>query len=512
MNFSISLMSEFQLLLKLYILYIIFSLIFVMVYFFFYNNNIFNNNFEKKNKRILKIIILFFITSISLFGLFYINILNLFLYNNFLLNLSQNNFLARHYFLVINIFPENNFNLFTFTINKFNLIFFLLFFFLFPFIFIIMSYDYINIKIYIYIYIIFVLSFFLLIIENVILFYFIYELLLILVFYSMYLSANTRGGVEAALYFAGWAILGSILVGVAFILLIILTNCSYFYLLKFNKLNSNETYYIYLLFFLGFGVKLSVWPFWYWLPKAHVEVSTGMSIFLSCILIKLSLFCLLRVQHVLLSEISFNICIFFSFICSIDIVFRFINLRDLKAIVAYGSVLHTNLLIALIHLDSFKVLKSSVFYIWGHSLSTTSLFIIINVLESRYSSRNILYISGVWYSSPILGYLIFFNLLSFLDLPISLFFWGELWLWVISIEQLFLLSIQVLFLVNVVFTSIFFKVWWCILFGTPDVSIKKINSNDLNYEANLILIWLAFIQFILGIQPGILSYISGLYI
>jgi NADH:ubiquinone oxidoreductase subunit 4 (subunit M) len=237
-----------------------------------------------------------------------------------------------------------------------------------------------------------------------------------------------------------------------------------------------------------------------------------MSIFLSCILIKLSLFCLLRVQHVLLSEISFNICIFFSFICSIDIVFRFINLRDLKAIVAYGSVLHTNLLIALIHLDSFKVLKSSVFYIWGHSLSTTSLFIIINVLESRYSSRNILYISGVWYSSPVLGYLIFFNLLSFLDLPISLFFWGELWLWVISIEQLFLLSIQVLFLVNVVFTSIFFKVWWCILFGTPDISIKKINSNDLNYEVNLILIWLAFIQFILGVQPGILSYISGLYL
>jgi NADH:ubiquinone oxidoreductase subunit 4 (subunit M) len=237
-----------------------------------------------------------------------------------------------------------------------------------------------------------------------------------------------------------------------------------------------------------------------------------MSIFLSCILIKLSLFCLLKIQHVLLSEISFNICIFFTFVCSIDIVFRFINLRDLKAIVAYGSVLHTNLLLALIHLDSFKILKSSVFYIWGHSLSTTSLFIIINVLESRYSSRNILFVSGVWYTSPILGYLTFFSLLSFLDLPISLFFWGELWLWIIALEQLFFITIQVLFLVNVVFVSIFFKFWWCILFGTPDVSIKKINSTELNYEINFVLFLLVFIQLLLGIQPSILNYLCGIYI
>jgi len=88
-----------------------------------------------------------------------------------------------------------------------------------------------------------------------------------------------------------------------------------------------------------------------------------MSIFLSCILIKLSLFSLLRVQHCLLSEIPFNICIFLSFFCCIDIVFRFPSLRDLKAIIAYGSVLHTNLLVALIHLDSLKSLKNSIYYI-----------------------------------------------------------------------------------------------------------------------------------------------------
>lgn len=88
-----------------------------------------------------------------------------------------------------------------------------------------------------------------------------------------------------------------------------------------------------------------------------------MSIFLSCILIKLSLFALLRLQCLLLSEISFNICIFVSLLCTFDIVIRFVNLQDLKAMIAYGSVLHTNLLITLIHLDSFSIIKNSIFYI-----------------------------------------------------------------------------------------------------------------------------------------------------
>ena len=505
---------EFQKIFKIFLIFLVSSLPFIIIIFFFLKTNIFYNSTDIFLKNNIKTIIFFFIILLSIYIFFCIIILNFFFYNSFFLKINNLNISSKNYFIIIDISNNIKYNYYIISLNKFNIIFFLLFSILYPIIFSILSYDFnnINLNIYIYIYSIFILSYLLLLIENIILFYFIYELILILVFYSMYLTANSRGGVEAALFFAGWAVLGSILVGLGIIILVVFTNTYNFTDLQLNKLTFNEIYYIYLLFFLGFGVKLSVWPFWYWLPKAHVEVSTGMSIFLSCILIKLSLYCLLRVQHLLLSEISFNICIFFTFLCSIDIVFRFINLKDLKAIVAYGSVLHTNLLLTLIHLDSFKILKSSVFYIWGHSLATTSLFLIINSLEARYSSRNILYISGVWYTTPNLGYLLFFSLVSFLDLPISIFFWGELWLWIISLDQLFILSIQILFLVNVIFISIFFKIWWGILFGTPDISIKKINIININYELNLIIIWIIFLQILLGVQPTLLSYLCGLYL
>ena len=63
-----------------------------------------------------------------------------------------------------------------------------------------------------------------------------------------------------------------------------------------------------------------------------------------------------------------------------------------------------------------------------------------------------------------------------------------------------------------IFIAIFFKIWWNIIFGTPDISTKKINFNDLNFDNYSILYWLNFIQILLGLQPGILSYISGFYI
>ena len=107
-----------------------------------------------------------------------------------------------------------------------------------------------------------------------------------------------------------------------------------------------------MLFFLGFGTKMSLWPFWYWLPKAHVEVSTGVSIFLSCIIIKMSYFCMLKFHYYFAGEIIVKLCIFLAIIGVFDVIFHVLNIRDLKSLIAHSSVLHTNLLIILTHTDT----------------------------------------------------------------------------------------------------------------------------------------------------------------
>jgi NADH:ubiquinone oxidoreductase subunit 4 (subunit M) len=194
---------------------------------------------------------------------------------------------------------------------------------------------------------------------DVCVFYVVYEFLIGLVFLVMYSTANSRGGVEAILFFAGWAIVGSFLVGVAMIYMVCCCQACGFDSVAAFHFSSDELYYLYVLLFFGFGTKLSTWPLWYWLPRAHVEVSTGMSVFLSCILIKVCLYALVRFLALLHGDLVVVPFIFMVCVSVFDLTLRLAIQTDLKAITAYGSVLHVNLLLLLVLLDT-SVLSTGV--------------------------------------------------------------------------------------------------------------------------------------------------------
>lgn len=426
-----------------------------------------------------------------------------------LINILRNN-ITFELFQSLDFFPFRRFLIFS--VSKFNVVFLLLFICLYPIIsFMVISDDnQYSFKYYIHMQLIFCLSFLLLMTDNIVIFYFIYEVVIILTYSMLNLSSNSRGNVEASLYFLGWATLGSILVGFGLLWYIICTNSFNFLRLTENKLTHFEMNGIYVLLFLGFGTKMSLWPFWYWLPKAHVEVSTGVSIFLSCIVIKLSYFCMLKFHYFLPGELIVNWCVFLGVLGVIDVIFHIINVRDLKSLIAHSSVLHTNLLIILTHTDTVHMsLNNLLLYVWGHSLSTAGLFLCVYLIELRFSTRNIIHVTGVWYSVPILGYLIVWNLLSFLEFPFTLFFWGELWLWINLISYFPLLGSELLFMCSILFLCIFFKIWWGVLFGVSGTVNLPINNPMWKWYIVWI-IWILFLQTIIGIQPSYLTSIIGI--
>lgn len=220
-----------------------------------------NNYLQHDNNKLVlqfKTYLLFFTNLMSIFSFFAIFTVQMFWYNYIYININSLNNIIFFYTPIINFKLFEN-SLFFFSITKFNILFFSLFSLMYPVIILLMGIDFNanQIKLYVYMYFVFVLSYILLGSENIILFYFTYEVILILVFGIMYLSSNSRGGIEATLFYAGWAILGSILVGIGLILLVLLTNEVLFINLVKNKLTSNEVYYIYMLLFFGFGTKLS---------------------------------------------------------------------------------------------------------------------------------------------------------------------------------------------------------------------------------------------------------------
>lgn len=398
------------------------------------------------------------------------------------------------------------FNLVGLTIDKLSLNFVTLICFFFPAIFILADYDF---SIYQY-------RFFLLLVllqfniylfifaNNILVFYLLYELMIGLVFFIMHATSNSRGSIEAILFFFGWAIIGSILVGLAVIYIVLTTQTSDFKVIRNFTFTPDEIYLIHWLIFFGFGTKLAIWPFWYWLPRAHVEVSTAMSIFLSCVLIKVCLYGFMRFLYILQDNIVVFPFIFCCILCVFDIAVRLITQMDLKAVVAYGSVLHINLLLILILLDGTKLSLGLILYIWGHSYATAGLFFAVNLIERHFSSRSTFEISGVYSTNPAVGLILLFTVITFLEFPLTFFFWGEFWLWTLLLSVISATTIVLMFITTVVYAIVFFRIWWGILFGAGSPLAKTPKLLLTHFDLYLAS-YLIITQYIWGLQPNLFS-------
>lgn len=99
-----------------------------------------------------------------------------------------------------------------------------------------------------------------------------------------------------------------------------------------------EVKFMFALLLIGFGVKLPVWPFYGWLPKAHVEASTNFSIFLSGVLVKFAFFGLLKLLLTLELEPRLVEAYPFLLVGMVESVFKLFYQIDLKKLVAYSTV------------------------------------------------------------------------------------------------------------------------------------------------------------------------------
>lgn len=391
--------------------------------------------------------------------------------------------------------------------SELTIVFILLISFLYPIILILMQYDFgLNqYKYFCYMIWLYVIIYIFISTLDLLMFYIVYELMIGIVFFIMYLTSNSRGSIEAILFFLGWAIIGSFCLGIAVLYIVIIGNLRYFDMFIYICLSANERYFLYCLIFIGFGTKLSIWPFWYWLPRAHVEVSTGMSIFLSCILIKICFYGFLKMLVSVGGEIVIFPFIFLAGICIFDLTVRLIIQVDLKAITAYGSVLHINLFLILFFIDTTILNNGLIFYIWGHSYATAGLFFIINIIERCCGSRLTFELVGIYKINPIVGFSSIFIILTFLEFPLCFFFWGEFWLWIATLEVFPLLIVLLMIISVLCYIIIFFRIWWGILFGgilyTSIITLHAITLEDL-----FGIVYIVLFQYLVGIYPNMLCF------
>ncbi len=254
---------------------------------------------------------------------------------------------------------------------------------------------------------------------DVFLFYIFWEAMLI----PMYFLIGIWGG-ERRLYatvkFVLYTMAGSAVMLVGILALYVLntqhTGQASFYLFDLYRLPLSLGWQklLFAAFFLGFAIKVPLFPFHTWLPDAHVEAPTAGSVILAGVLLKMGTYGFIRFCLPLFPQAVSHYAPLISVLAVIGIIYGALVALvqpDAKKLIAYSSVSHLGFVMLGIFSGTMAGLQGSIIQMVNHGLSTGALFLLIGMLYDRRHSRLIADYGGLWRQVPIFA--VFFLVVMF---------------------------------------------------------------------------------------------------
>ena len=267
------------------------------------------------------------------------------------------------------------------------------------------------------------------------------DLILFVVFFDivlvpMYFLIAIWGGPRreyAALKFLIYTFTGSVLMLVAFLAIYFLTGAQTFAIPALGALiQAHISHGVQLLLFgvifLGFAIKLPMVPFHTWLPDAHVEAPTPMSVVLAAVLLKIGGYGLLRIALPLLPGAAHTLAPVLGVLGVINIIYAALAAmaqHDFKKLVAYSSVSHMGFVLLGIAVATPLGITAAIFVMVSHGLISAMLFLMVGVFYDRTHTRELSRLGGMYRTLPLAGTILAFAALANLGLPTLSGFVGE---------------------------------------------------------------------------------------
>jgi NADH:ubiquinone oxidoreductase subunit 4 (subunit M) len=335
--------------------------------------------------------------------------------------------------------------------------------------------------------------------DSLILFFFAYEMLLVPSFFILYKFAKTRRCVEAAYLMFFWTQFGALFLILGLLYLFFTCNSSQFSIITYFYFNPFEVNFLFLCVLIGFGVKLPIWPFYGWLPKAHVEASTNFSIFLSGVLVKFAFFGLLKCLLTLHLEPTFIYVYPFLVVGIVDAVFKLFYQIDLKKLVAYSTVVEMHWLTMCVVSGQSNLMLASFCMMISHALLSTNSFLLVDAVARRFKTRLLTEISGLNFMCPKLFLMTLLNTLIFLGFPGSIFFVSEFLFFSFFFDLFPLLALFLLIFLYLLGPTFFFRSWMNVMFGfSKSLSYKA--PADLTSREFILFSFISFLMYWLGVS------------